>query len=72
MSKRPASRYAWDTRRTLTGRSAAYLKAYIGRQIIHILEADKMYEEQTEQAVLSPTLRKALTLTRDVSLESDG
>lgn len=68
MSKRPVSRYAWDTRRVLRGRSAEYLRAYIGRQIIHILEADKMHEDQTEQTVLSPTLRKALTLTRDVAL----
>lgn len=65
---RPIANYRYDTKRSLRGRSPDFLKLYIGRQIIHVMVADEMYEEQTGQSILAPSMRKALQLMRELAV----
>ena len=66
--RRAISSYVYDSKRALQGRSPEYLKLYIGRQIIHMLNADELYEKQTQQSILAPSVRKALLFLRDLAL----
>lgn len=73
MSKlRGVTHHVADTRRTLKGHSAPWLRAFIGTRVIRILTADDALDAMGEERVISPAVRKALSYLQDLALEEEN
>lgn len=67
---RSVAHYEADSRRNLKGRSERWLKGYVGRSVIHILVADQMMIEKNAEGILTPGVRAALGVLKDLVKES--
>ena len=69
MAKRSIAKHRVDARRTLRGKSEAWLRRYIGTHAVRIVEAEKELIQTYGATLISPSLRRAIELLQPHAAE---